>query len=94
MFTSTLRYNLDPFHEHADARLWEVLGLVGLMQAVEKVFIASQAGWLRQPCCLLYGHFARGSTDSVCLCLLCSSSEASLRRYWRAGRICQLGSGN
>lgn len=35
MFAGTVRTNLDPFDEHADLGLWEVLGKVGLRSMVE-----------------------------------------------------------
>jgi ABC-type multidrug transport system fused ATPase/permease subunit len=37
MFSGTLRKNLDPFGEHDDDRLWEVLTQVNLKETVEKL---------------------------------------------------------
>ena len=37
MFSGTLRKNLDPFGEHNDDRLWEVLSQVNLKETVEKL---------------------------------------------------------
>lgn len=53
MFTSTLRYNLDPFQQYADPRLWEALELVGLRQAVEKVPPSPSLAGRRLTCPLL-----------------------------------------
>ena len=37
LFSGTMRYNLDPFDEYSDAKLWEVLELVQLKPAVEEM---------------------------------------------------------
>ena len=37
LFTGTLRRNLDPFSEHEDTSLWEVLGEVQLAAAVQEL---------------------------------------------------------
>eukprot|EP00164_Ancoracysta_twista_P003660 GFYU01004901.1.p1 GENE.GFYU01004901.1~~GFYU01004901.1.p1 ORF type:complete len:1550 (+),score=481.01 GFYU01004901.1:223-4872(+) len=34
LFSGTVRYNLDPFNEHQDAKLWEALNLVRLKEAI------------------------------------------------------------
>lgn len=35
LFCATLRFNLDPFDEHTDLRLWEVIETVGLKEMVQ-----------------------------------------------------------
>ena len=34
LFQGTMRYNLDPFDEHSDERIWEVLGKAHLKEKV------------------------------------------------------------
>jgi hypothetical protein len=78
MFTSTLRYNLDPFQQYADPRLWEALELVGLRQAVEKV-----------PPFPFPGRSAANMPTAAH-----SSTRGCPRRCSRAARTCQRGSGS
>ena len=49
MFSATLRYNLDPFSEHTDAAIWDVLDSVQLTSAVKALpgeleFAVSEGG--------------------------------------------------
>lgn len=37
MFSSTLRFNLDPFNEHSDQKLWDVLQVVNMKDAVSNL---------------------------------------------------------
>jgi ABC-type multidrug transport system fused ATPase/permease subunit len=37
MFSSSLRFNIDPFSKHTDEELWDVLGSVGLKPTVEEL---------------------------------------------------------
>lgn len=37
MFSAPLRFNLDPFDEHSDDELWDVLDKVNLKQAVSNL---------------------------------------------------------
>ena len=37
MFSSSLRFNLDPFEEHSDSALWEVLTTVNMKESVSNL---------------------------------------------------------
>jgi ABC-type multidrug transport system fused ATPase/permease subunit len=37
LFCGTLRFNLDPFDEHTDLRLWEVIDIIGLKEMVSSL---------------------------------------------------------
>ncbi len=56
LFSGTVRYNLDPFNEHTDAALWEVLLAVGLKPTISELELKLEAPVTDSGKCLCGGR--------------------------------------
>jgi hypothetical protein len=83
MFSGSVRHNLDPFDNHGDAELWEVLQAVGL-----KPLISAMDAKLEAPVVDNGGNFSQVRPTGLCrwplpsaaLALVGAAAAPSMRR--------------
>ena len=62
LLSGTVRFNIDPWQEHADGRIWEILDLVGLAGAVRQL-----KEQLAAPVAEAGSNFSQGERQLVCI---------------------------
>jgi ABC-type multidrug transport system fused ATPase/permease subunit len=62
IFSGTLRYNLDPFKQHSDDKIWEALDAVQL-----RTLVTSHAEGLAMPLAEFGGNLSAGEAQLICV---------------------------